>query len=188
MVSEGQFRADLYYRLNVVKVNLPALRERMEDLPSLAEFFLQKCALRARRRVRGISPAALTVLQRHDWPGNVRELENALERAVVLGQDEWIQPDDLPEELLEHEPAAAAEQVSAGADSEIGESSEDEENGSGGFHEAVRDAKRQIILRTFEKTGYRHTEAARLLGIHPNNLHRTVRALGLKDLLQRRGV
>jgi Nif-specific regulatory protein len=155
----------------------------MEDLPALAEFFVQKCALRARRRVRGISPAAVAVLRRHDWPGNVRELENALERAVVLGQDEWIQPEDLPEELLQREPGPV-EQLAA-ADAATNLEPENEEEGTGDFHDAIREAKRQIILRAFEKAGYRHSDAAKMLGIHPNNLHRSIRALGLKEILLR---
>jgi len=182
MVGEGRFRADLYYRLNVVKVALPPLRERMEDLPALAEFFVQKCALRARRRVRGISPTAVAVLRRHDWPGNVRELENALERALVLGQDEWIQPEDLPEELLQREPGTVEQPAVADA---FDGGPENEEEGTGGFHDAIREAKRQIILRTFEKVGYRHSDAAKVLGVHPNNLHRSIRALGLKEILLR---
>jgi Nif-specific regulatory protein len=173
MVAEGRFRADLYYRLNVVRVHLPPLRERIEDVPLLAAYFAEKCAVRARRRVRGISEAAMAVLRAHDWPGNVRELENAIERAVVLGQDEFIQPEDLPQELLEQPPAVLpAEGASVGPASP--------------YQDMVREAKRQSVLRAFEAVSYSHQEAARLLNIHPNNLHRLIRRLGLKDVLRGR--
>ena len=100
-VADGSFRRDLYYRLNVVAVAIPPLRERLEDLPLLAAYFMRKHAARCNRSVKGISPAARALLARYDWPGNVRELSNVIERAIVLGSSELIQPDDLPEPLLE---------------------------------------------------------------------------------------
>ena len=97
----------------------------------------------------------------YDWPGNVRELENAVERAVVLGSTDTILPEDLPESIVE-----SATQPEASATK---------------FHEAVVQAKRQIVLRTIEQCGGSYTEAARVLGLHPSNLHRLVRSLGLRD-------
>jgi two-component system NtrC family response regulator len=92
LVAEGKFQEDLYYRLNVIPIALPALRERREDVPILIEHFIRKHAQRAGRRVDGIDPAALKAMQQYDWPGNVRELENAVERAVVLSTTPVIQP------------------------------------------------------------------------------------------------
>jgi Nif-specific regulatory protein len=160
LARSNTFRADLYYRLNVVSLKMPALRERREDIPMLANYFVQKCSRRSStRRVRGISPKARTLLQRYDWPGNIRELENAIERAVVLGMSETIEPEDLPEALLETAP---------------GVESLDE------YHEAVNEARRQIVLRALEKTSGNFTRAARLLGIQPTYLHRLARNLNLK--------
>src|SRR4051794_25351614 len=89
-VENGRFRDDLYYRLNVVPIYLPPLRERKEDIPALAEFFLQRYATENRKTIKGFQPGAIKVLLEHDWPGNVRELENDIERAVVLCQSDWI--------------------------------------------------------------------------------------------------
>ncbi len=103
-VREGRFREDLYHRLNVVTLDSPPLRERKEDIPLLARYFLQRSADRCKRRVEGVSPEAEGMLIEYAWPGNVRELENAMERAVVLGVSESVLPEDLPEDLLESAP------------------------------------------------------------------------------------
>src|SRR5262245_8371245 len=97
MVGEGSFREDLYYRINVIPVRLPALRERTGDIPLLAEHFVAKFAAQMNKQIHGISGAALTCLQAHAWPGNVRELENAIERAVALERTPSILPESLPE-------------------------------------------------------------------------------------------
>ena len=96
-VERGEFRKDLYYRLNVVTLAMPALREHPEDIPLLAEHFLIKLSRKCKTRISGFSDEARLCLQRYDWPGNVRELENAIERAVVLGSGELILAEDLPE-------------------------------------------------------------------------------------------
>jgi Nif-specific regulatory protein len=160
-VEEGAFRADLYYRLNVVSVLAPPLRERKQDIPLLARHFTAQFARRSHRRVIGIAPESESLLLRYRWPGNVRELENAIERAVVLGTAPLVLPEDLPETVLES--AAPAE------------------GGSPCFRTAVNEAKRRIILRALEQGGGSYTVAARLLGLHPNNLHRLVRNLGLRS-------
>ena len=107
-IAAGSFRQDLYYRLNVVTLDVPPLRERPEDIPLLADHFARRHAASMKRRVTGVSADALTCLMAYDWPGNVRELENAIERAVVLGSTDLIVPDDLPEALIEAGPATAA--------------------------------------------------------------------------------
>jgi transcriptional regulator with GAF, ATPase, and Fis domain len=156
-IKDGTFRQDLYYRLNVISLTLPALRERREDIPLLACHFVAKYSKKCKRLVSGISPETRECLLRYDWPGNVRELENAIERAVVLGNSDVIMPDDLPETLLTIAPVPASN-----------------------FHEAVLEMKKQYILRTLEQTSGNYTEAAKQLGIHPTNLHRLIRTLGLK--------
>jgi transcriptional regulator with GAF, ATPase, and Fis domain len=165
-IKQGAFRQDLYYRLNVVDLRLPPLRERQADIPLLASYFVARYAAKCKRHVRGLSPAARAALLAYDWPGNVRELENAIELAVVLGSDELIQLEDLPEAVLEVESAAPA--GGAAAD----------------YHEAVKEAKKQLILRACEQSGGSYVEAAKLLNVHPNYLHRLIRNLNLKPLLK----
>jgi Nif-specific regulatory protein len=160
----GQFRQDLYYRLNVVSLTLPSLRERREDIPLLATYFAQKYSVEANRPVAGISKEAHALLKKYDWPGNVRELENALERAVVLGSSEHIRPEDLPESLVETNLPS--------------------ESGILRYHEAVNSVKRQVILRALEQAGGSFTEAAKLLDLHPNYLHRLVRNMDLRKNLR----
>jgi DNA-binding NtrC family response regulator len=99
LVDEGKFRADLYYRMNVVKLELPPLRDRKEDIPYLAEHFLKAYAKQLERNVNRISPEAMRALMAHPWPGNVRELEHVIERAIALNPDEQIDVEDLPAEL-----------------------------------------------------------------------------------------
>ena len=164
-IANGTFRQDLYYRLNVVNLEMPALRERPEDIPLLANYFAAKYAERCNRRITGIAANAQARLASYYWPGNVRELENAIERAVVLGATDRILLEDLPESLLESEPAAAA----PGAK----------------YHEAVAETKRQIILSAMQQAKGSYTEAAKLLGVHPNYLHRLVRNLNLKEQLKK---
>jgi Nif-specific regulatory protein len=165
-IKQGAFRQDLYYRLNVVTLTLPPLRERQADIPLLASYFVAQYAAKCKRQARGLSPAARAALCAYDWPGNVRELENAIERAVVLGSDELIQPEDLPETVLEATSAAHA--CAASAD----------------YHEAVKEAKKQLILRACEQSGGSYVDAAKLLNVHPNYLHRLIRNLNLKPLLK----
>jgi len=165
-VKKGRFREDLFYRLNVVSVTMPALRDRRDDISLLASYFAAKYAKRANRNVLGISPQARVFLVNYDWPGNVRELENAIERAVVLGSADLILPEDLPEVVLERaQPAHGAGTVSP-------------------FHDTVREAKKNVILAAVEQAGGNYTEAARMLGLHPNYLHRLIRNLNMKPLLR----
>jgi Nif-specific regulatory protein len=163
-VKRGRFREDLYYRLNVVAVRMPSLRERREDIPLLASYFTAKFSQRSNRPVLGVSPQARAGLMNYDWPGNVRELENAIERAVVLGSSDLILPEDLPEAILEKAESAGASMTA--------------------FHDALREAKKQLILNAFEQAQGTYTEAARLLGLHPNYLHRLIRNLNMKQLLK----
>jgi transcriptional regulator with GAF, ATPase, and Fis domain len=160
-IKSGDFREDLYYRLNVVSIVMPALRERREDIGLLATYFVSEFSKKCKRKVTGISSEARRLLHSYDWPGNVRQLENAIERAVVLGSTELIVPEDLPEAMLESE---AADGVSCST-----------------YYEAVNEAKRQLITKTLHQANGNYTDAAKLLGIHANNLHRIIRNLNLKS-------
>ena len=159
MSKTGGFRADLYYRINVVGIKTPALRERKPDIPLLAAHFAIKYAARVKRTILGISPQARQRLMQYDWPGNVRELENAIERAAVLGASGWIQPDDLPESVLEGTSPEAGASIT--------------------LYDRLRDAKREIVLDALKQTSGNFTQAGELLGVHANHLHRLVRTLGI---------
>lgn len=163
-VQSGEFRQDLYYRLAVVKLTMPPLRERREDIPMLTRHFLQKYAQRCKVKAKPISREAMAALVTYEWPGNVRELENAVERALVMGSSDTVQLEDLPESLLEQAPAA--------------------ETHEGKYHAGVKELKKQLILDAVEQTRGNYVEAAGILGVHPNYLHRLIRNLGLKEPLQ----
>ena len=163
-VHNGDFRQDLYYRLAVVKVTMPPLRERKDDIPLLTRHFVQKCAKRCKVKPRPVSREAMACLVNYDWPGNVRELENAIERALVLGYSDTLLLEDLPESLLEHAPSA-----------EITEAK---------YHASVKELKKQLILNAVGQTHGNYVEAASLLGVHPNYLHRLIRNLDLKEVLK----
>jgi len=159
-IQAGTFRQDLYYRLKDLTVTMPPLRERREDIPLLASYFAKRCGEKSARSVKGISVEARQCLLNYDWPGNVRELENAIERAVVLGTTDLIMAEDLPEALLERQPIAGVQLTE--------------------YHQAVKETKRRLVLDALDRAGNNYTEAAQILGIHPNNLHRLIRNLELK--------
>jgi transcriptional regulator with GAF, ATPase, and Fis domain len=159
-IESGDFRKDLYYRLNVVGVSMPALRERREDILLLAQHFVAKASRKGKTRMRAISPEAQACLTNYDWPGNVRELENAIERALVLGSGDSILPDDLPEAILEGG-APTADQA-------------------GKYHGALKESKKRLILQALQQANGSYIEAAKALGIHPNSLLRLIRNLNIK--------
>jgi two-component system, NtrC family, response regulator HydG len=162
-VAAGRFRRDLYHRLHVVEIHMAPLRERREDIAGLTSHFVERFARKSVRPIRGISPEALKYLMAYDWPGNIRELENTIERAVVLGTADHIMRDDLPDALLQL-PTSAAD--------------------SSKFHDAIRRTKIDLVLAAFHDAHRSYTEAARLLGLHPNYLHRLIRNLGMKSMLE----
>jgi transcriptional regulator with GAF, ATPase, and Fis domain len=164
-VKNGTFRQDLFYRLNVVRFTMPALRERKEDILLLAENFAQKFSRIMNRRIRGISANAKKILLKYDFPGNVRELENAIERAAVLGSTEWILPEDLPEDFLELQ-----------TENEISEAET--------YHDALREKKKELILNAFREAKGNYVETAKILDVHPNYLHRLIRNLEIKEELE----
>jgi len=165
MVDEQAFRKDLYYRLNVVAITMPPLRERREDIPFLAHHFIgkisKKCGLPSKR----LSPEAQSILASYDWPGNVRELENVIERAMALGTAETLLADDLPENMVENA-------IPTG------------NTPSATYYSAIKGAKTQVVLQAFQQAGGNYVGAAKALGLHPNSLLRLVRSLGLRSLIK----
>jgi two-component system response regulator HydG len=162
-VGEGRFREDLYHRLNVVPLESPPLRDRQDDIPQLAQYFLQRFAEKSKRAIKGLSPDAMEMLMRYNWPGNVRELENAMERAVVLGDTDWVLPEDLPDPLL----ATALPSPSSK------------------YEDSIIGAKREAIVEAYRQAKGDYRGAAKILNLHPNYLLRLVRNLGLRDDINR---
>ena len=165
-VKIGAFRQDLFYRLNVIGIRLPPLRDRQSDILLLAAHFSAKHAPGSARAVRGLTEAAKACLLSYSWPGNVRELENAIEHAIVLGESELIGPEDLPEAILEAVPLPAPSQMT--------------------YHAALLRTKRQLILSAVAEAKGSYVKAAQQLGVHPNYLHRLIRMMGLKPELEKR--
>jgi two-component system, NtrC family, response regulator AtoC len=161
-VRAGRFREDLFYRLNVVAIRLPPLRDRREDVPELAEHFLELYREETGRTKRRLSPEALVALAAHDWPGNVRELKNAIERAVVLALRDEIEPADLGLAPAETKPVR-----------------DPEEPGDGGFHERVEAFKRELIEQTLAACEGNRTRAAEALGLQRTYLARLIKNLGI---------
>ena len=158
-ISQGSFREDLFYRLNVIQVTLPPLRDRREDIPALAEHFLARAATKLGRTLR-LSPAALERVLRYPWPGNVRELENAIERAAILSRSETVEPDDLPP----HVSAGLQLGPSPALPRQI----------------TLAEAERAHILTTLERFGRNHSGAAEALGIGRTTLWRKLKEYGIE--------
>jgi DNA-binding NtrC family response regulator len=169
LIKEKQFRHDLYFRVNVIPVHLPPLRQRKGDVPLLANFFLAKFNRVLDKKVKGISADALEVLESYPWPGNVRELENLIERLVVLGAPEqWIHENDLPFDLLiREERGEAHDRIEAAIDL--------------GLIRARQEFERQYILRALQRCRWNQTDTARVLKIHRNTLLQKMKVLDLRS-------
>jgi transcriptional regulator with PAS, ATPase and Fis domain len=163
-IRVGTFREDLFYRLNVISLHLPPLRDRTGDLPLLAAHFAAHHAARLKRPAPAFAPEARRLIERYRWPGNVRELSNAVERALVLGTGDVVHPEDLPETLLES--PGAARDLPAGS-----------------YQEVLRETKKRLILDALRDAGGVVTEAAKTLDLHPNYLHRLIANLDLRPHL-----
>ncbi len=162
-IKSGEFRQDLFYRLNVVSVAVPPLRKHREDIPLLAIYFAAKYAQKCNRPFKGITSEARALLMNYDWPGNIRELENAIEHAIVLGASDEIRPEDLPEALLE-QPASKSDGTK--------------------YHAAITELKKRLIRDALAEANGSYTDAAKILGVHPNYLHRLIRNLEMKAELR----
>ncbi len=162
MVEEETFRQDLFFRLSVVPVELPPLRERTEDIPVLADFFLHHYCKKNKKDIRGFHPQTLVLLVRYSWPGNVRELENTIERAVILCLGEEITPRELPPQMLPEDYQQVAVHSSPA---------------DGGL--TLKDMEKETIRATLERTGGNKSRAAKLLGIARQTLLNKLKEYGL---------
>ena len=174
MVRSGKFREDLYYRLNVVPIRMPALRERKDDIPLLVDAFLKEFAERNSKTVNGIEPGALEAMMAYRWPGNVRELRAAIEGAVVLGRQDRITFRDLPVAIRMYNPAAPVQSGAQSAGEEPGL------NMTSSL--TVEEAERQLIIRALQECSGNRTEAAKQLGMSRRTLHRKLHKYHLEGL------
>ena len=180
LVRRGEFREDLYYRLNVITLQLPPLRDRSEDIPLLAKHFLRSYAEENGKAMTSISPAAFELLMDYRWPGNVRELENAIERAVVLSSGEVLEVELLPP-AVRSGGAAGAHGANGGAHAAFGQPAS--ANGAGlpaeSFWDAVSTYERQLVIAALQNAGGVQKRAAELLQIKPTTLHEMMKRLGV---------
>ncbi len=163
-VAAGRFRQDLYYRVNVINIEMPALRQRISDIPLLATHFLQDVCAETGKNVREFSPRAMEAIQQYPWPGNVRELQNVIERAVLLGKNDVIDMDDLPPNLTSGSPVVVA--TFAG----------------GTLKQALEGPERQIIFNVLEAHDWNRQVTAEILGVNRTTLYKKMKRLGLEDL------
>jgi transcriptional regulator with PAS, ATPase and Fis domain len=172
-VHEGAFRQDLYYRLNVIQVVVPPLRERLQDILPLAHFFIDQYNVKFKRQIEGIAPAAERLLLAHDWPGNVRELRNAIERAMILEDTAFIQAASLPIAVRGGEnPSPNFAVAAVGAESTVAA------NGDGGGL-SLADQERRLLIQALERAGGNQTQAARLLRITRDTLRYKMKKFSL---------
>jgi two-component system, NtrC family, response regulator AtoC len=166
-VKDGRFREDLYYRINVIPIKLPPLRDRSEDVPQLAEFFLRRYNARFHKNVRGITDSTIAMLKRYWWPGNIRELENLVERLVAMSDKEFVSEEDLPLEFhfAQLEPKGA--------------------HGDSLFEDATNTFERNFVLRALEKCGWNVTATAEYLGIPLSTLKYKMDKLDVRQLAKR---
>src|SRR5205085_12642667 len=176
MVQQGKFREDLYYRLNVVELRLPPLRERRDDISLLAHHFLQRSSDLFHKKARRFSPAMMQALEQYAWPGNVRELENVIQRAVVLSDGPSLELAQLPAAMRSiagvEEPVAPSPVVAAEREPEAA---------IGSYEEEIRRFKRNLIIRTLREYGWRKAESARALGVARGYLHRLIHQLEIQE-------
>ncbi len=169
-VAEGTFRQDLFYRINVIHIELPSLRQRIDDIPILVEHFLQVSMKEFGREIDGVTPRAMEALRHYRWPGNIRELENAVQRAVLLCKDRWIDAAHLPSTILQGHPASAPMPTVASSASSVRT-----------LREALEEPERQIILQALQLHQWNRILTADRLGINRTTLYKKMKRLGLDD-------
>ena len=167
LIGKAEFREDLYYRLNVVGIEIPTLRQRREDVPLLAQHFLEIFSAKNRKQIKGFTPQAMDYLIKYDWPGNVRELMNAVERAVVLARSDYLAEDDFPviQSTLSNEGTISGQTAQINLEKDVSVS--------------LEDVERTTILKTLEAAGGNKSETARRLGITRKTLHKKLKAYGV---------
>ena len=193
LVSEKQFREDLYYRLNVVRVHLPPLRERREDIPVLTDYFLQRLRETGKTRIRTVAPDTLSALENHAWPGNVRELENVIHRAAIMAKGDYILLTDLPAEVFQTSASMPAEPAAVAPTAPVVATPESAINEAAHvlFDSARRQSQlkiipwveRELIRRALTETSGNQVQAAKLLGITRATLRKRIEKFGIKKEL-----
>jgi two-component system response regulator HydG len=163
-VADGKFREDLYYRLNVVTVDVPPLRDRQDDIPLLAQHFLEKYSKKNRKQVKGFSPTAMDILLKYDWPGNVRELENAVERSVILLNGDYISEKELPLNITQTYSEESNWVATQPSNTEP---------------RPLEEVEKEAILAALEASGGNKSETARTLGINRKTLHKKLKNYGV---------
>lgn len=164
-VADGRFRQDLFYRINVINLELPPLRDRASDIPLLIEHFLHQACEQLGKSIKGFDEEAIMQMQSYQWPGNVRELQNVVERAILLSRSDWIQVNDLPSTLRRSAtPLAVASDIRKT------------------LKEALEEPERQIILRVLKENNFNRNETAEWLGINRTTLYKKMKKLGLEEL------
>jgi DNA-binding NtrC family response regulator len=166
-VKEGRFREDLYYRLNVIPIKVPPLRDRLDDLPQLANFFLRRYSVKFRKQMRGITDATMKILSSYWWPGNIRELENLIERLVAVSDKEWITEEDLPIEYY------------------LAQAEPDRERTTSLLTDACDTFERNFILKALERSGWNVTGTARYLGIPLSTIKHKMDRLEIRQLARK---
>jgi DNA-binding NtrC family response regulator len=168
LVNEGRFREDLFFRIAVVPIHLPPLRDRVSDIPLLATAFLKEFARDNEKQLSGFSTEALDLLLKYRWPGNVRELRATIEHAVVLSRTTVIEPRDLPPQVRDHKV-------------EVMESNRQTNHAIGSGRLSLKEAERQLVIHALTETSGNRTEAAKKLGVSRRTLHRKLHEFGLQD-------
>jgi DNA-binding NtrC family response regulator len=166
-VKENRFREDLYYRVKVIDIKMPALRDRIEDVPELARFFLERYSVKFRKPIQGIADSTLQILANYWWPGNIRELENLFERLVAVSDKEWITDEDLPYEF------------------HVAHLEADTPSSENMLDRAVTTFERNFIIRALEKNGWNVTATSRSLGIPLSTLKFRMEKLAVRDALRK---
>lgn len=164
-VEQGKFRADLYYRLNVMQVQLPPLREHPSDIPLLVNFYVDQFNREFRKQVRGASPEALDLLRGYRWPGNIRELRNAVERGMLLADGDWLEPSHFPIAVSRRSATGAYDLPEEGI--------------------SLEQVERELVIQALSRTGWNHTKAAALLGLNRDQIRYRIEKFGLEKTAER---
>ena len=181
LVKQGAFREDLFYRINVIAMRLPPLRDRRSDLPLLIRHFIGRSAQAMNKSIQGIEKEAMVLLERYSWPGNIRQLENTIERAVILTQRSTLSVEDFPDELFASSaaPEAPSDDVIPAAAPGRPPMTASEEGAA--LKDALKLPERELILKVLHEVRWNRSEAAKRLGIHRSTLYHKIRQLGIQD-------
>ncbi|MDD5653954.1 MAG: sigma 54-interacting transcriptional regulator, partial [Candidatus Omnitrophica bacterium] len=163
LITQGKFRQDLYYRLNIICIEVPPLRSRKEDIPLLLQDFITKHLQHTKKKITGVSEAAQALLMNYEWPGNIRELENVVERAIILTKGPVITPEDFPDSLHQQKTKA----------------NEDAKEDNLNLKDALKNPERDLILKALEAANWNRNKASAILGINRTTLYKKMQSYNL---------